>query len=97
MAFDVVGVTGDAVSLMGEVGESRSREPAESFVRFFLRNPRVGIDAVGGKECYPALAWPGGVGGRASAVFGGPLGAGGNSVSGLECAVKQVSQAQSGV
>jgi hypothetical protein len=30
---------------MGEVGESRSLEPFESFVRFFLRKPRVGMGA----------------------------------------------------
>ena len=45
--LEVVGVMGDEVSLIGEVGESRSREPVESFVRFFLRKPRVGIRAVG--------------------------------------------------
>lgn len=45
--LEVVGVMGDDVSLIGEVGESRSREPVESFVRFFLRKPRVGIRAVG--------------------------------------------------
>jgi len=33
------------VSLTGEVGESRSLEPDESFVRFFLRNPRLGMGA----------------------------------------------------
>ena len=35
-----------AVSFTGDVGDSRSfAEPVESFVRFFLRKPRVGIDA----------------------------------------------------
>jgi len=53
----VVGKRG-ALSLTGEVGESRSREPVESFVRFFLRNPRVGIRAAV-EECGRALAWPG--------------------------------------
>lgn len=33
------------VSLTGDVGESRSLDPDESFVRFFLRNPRFGIGA----------------------------------------------------
>jgi hypothetical protein len=33
------------LSLIGEVGESRSREPEESLVRFFFKNPRVGIEA----------------------------------------------------
>lgn len=42
-------------SLMGEVGESRSREPVEPFVRFFLRKPRVGIRAAV-EECCHALA-----------------------------------------
>ena len=31
------------LSLIGEVGESRSLEPPESFVLFFFRKPRVGI------------------------------------------------------
>jgi hypothetical protein len=78
VALEVVGVTGDVVSLMGEVGESKSlEEPVESFVRFFLRNPRVGIEAVM-EECCPALAWPGG-------WCGGPLGLGGCCESVLEC------------
>lgn len=42
-----VGVTGECVSFVGEAGESRSREPLESFVRFFLRKPRVGIGGAG--------------------------------------------------
>jgi len=50
--LDEVGVTGEKASLMGEVGESRS---LESFVRFFFRNPRVGIRAAV-KECCHALA-----------------------------------------
>lgn len=42
--LEKIGEMGDAVSLTGEVGESRSREPAESFVLFFFKNdPRVGI------------------------------------------------------
>lgn len=53
--LECVGVMGDDVSLMGEVGESRSLEPLESFVRFFLRNPRVGIKAAV-VECCRALA-----------------------------------------
>ena len=40
---EVVGVMGEPESLVGDVGESRSREPDESLVRFFLRKPRVGI------------------------------------------------------
>lgn len=50
---DVVGVMGEPGSLMGEVGESRSLEPVESLVRFFLRNPRVGMGAAsrGSEEC----------------------------------------------
>lgn len=43
--FGTVGVTGDDDALMGDVGESRSLEPVESFVRFFFKNPRVGIEA----------------------------------------------------
>ena len=35
----------EVLSLTGDVGESGSLEPDESFVRFFLRNPRVGIEA----------------------------------------------------
>lgn len=38
-----VGDRGD--SLTGDVGESRSFEPDESFVLFFFRNPNVGIEA----------------------------------------------------
>ena len=40
--LEVVGVMGEPndVSLVGDVGEFAS---VESFVRFFLRNPRVGI------------------------------------------------------
>jgi hypothetical protein len=56
--FEAVGVMGDEVSLTGEVGESRSRDPVESFVRFFFRNPRVGIDAAVEECCWPALARP---------------------------------------
>ena len=34
------------VSFTGDVGDSRSlAEPVESFVRFFLRKPRVGMNA----------------------------------------------------
>lgn len=33
--------TGDV--RVGDVGESKSFEPVESFVLFFLRNPRVGM------------------------------------------------------
>ena len=47
--------------------------PSELRTPQYPKDPRVGIDAVGVKECYPALAWPGGFGNRASAVFGGPL------------------------
>jgi hypothetical protein len=45
--------------LMGEVGESRSLEPFESLVRFFLRKPRVGIGgaARGMRRRCPACAW----------------------------------------
>jgi hypothetical protein len=50
----VMGVVVCVVSLMGDEGESRSREP-ESFVRFFLRKPRVGIKAAeGAAECAAA-------------------------------------------
>ena len=49
-----LGVSGDVVSLTGEVGLSRSFEPVESFVRFFLRNPRVGIGAAGRRERWNA-------------------------------------------
>ena len=64
--LETVGVTGDVVSLIGDVGESRSLEPDESFVLFFFKNPRVGIEAAL-KECTsPSLprcrskprAWP---------------------------------------
>ena len=56
---DVVGVMGELLSLMGEVGESRSLEPFESFVRFFLRKPRVGIGgaARGMRRPCPACSW----------------------------------------
>lgn len=46
--LDVEGVSGDDEST-GEVGLSRVAEPVESFVRFFLRNPRVGIEAEGAR------------------------------------------------
>lgn len=46
--LEAVGEKGEAAGLMGEVGESKSLEPVESFVRFFLRKPRVGIEATGG-------------------------------------------------
>jgi hypothetical protein len=60
VVLEAVGVMGEDVSLMGDVGESRSREPVESFVRFFLRNPRVGIRAaVGGMLPSPGSARPG--------------------------------------
>lgn len=52
--------TGDV--RVGEVGESKSLEPVESFVRFFLRNPRVGIKAIVEEEwwyCIPAPALTG--------------------------------------
>jgi hypothetical protein len=55
--LDDVGVMGEKASLMGEVGESRSLEPLASFVRFFFRNPRVGIEAAV-KECDRTLALP---------------------------------------
>ncbi len=42
---DAVEVVVVVPSLVGDVGESRSFEPDESFVRFFLRKPRVGIEA----------------------------------------------------
>lgn len=53
---EVVGVIGEPESLMGDVGESRSLEPVESFVRFFLRKPRVGIGSGWMEECRRALA-----------------------------------------
>ncbi len=40
---DEVGVRG--LSLTGEVGELGSFEPDESFVLFFFRNPRVGMES----------------------------------------------------
>lgn len=40
----VVGCTGE-LGTTGEDGESRSLEPDESFVRFFFKNPRVGMKA----------------------------------------------------
>ena len=48
--LETVDVTGDVVSLIGDVGKSRSLEPDESFVLFFFKNPRVGIEAAL-KEC----------------------------------------------
>jgi hypothetical protein len=45
-------------SLTGEVGESRSREPEESFVLFFFKNdPRVGIRAACRSAPGPGLTW----------------------------------------
>jgi hypothetical protein len=35
-------------SLTGELGESKSFDPDESFVRFFFKKPRVGIEALKG-------------------------------------------------
>lgn len=76
--LEVVGVMGepDDVSLMGDVGESRSLEPPESFVRFFLRNPRVGMlcvvwrDDADGMRALPCKQCPGeggtGAGGEAA-------------------------------
>lgn len=40
------------LSLIGDVGESRSLEPDESFVRFFFRKPRDGIEAFGALFTY---------------------------------------------
>ena len=41
--LDEVGVRG--LSLTGDVGELGSFEPDESFVLFFFRKPRVGMEA----------------------------------------------------
>jgi hypothetical protein len=41
----LVAVLESEFATVGDDGESRSFEPVESFVRFFLRNPRVGIKA----------------------------------------------------
>lgn len=38
-----VGVTGLAVELVFEVGELKSFEPVDALVRFFFRNPKLGI------------------------------------------------------
>ena len=47
------------VSLMGEMGESRSLEPDESFVRFFLRNPpRLGMGARLLRSCSSSTGIP---------------------------------------
>src|SRR5690242_4140402 len=60
--LEVVGVMGapDDVSLMGDVGESRSLEPPESFVRFFLRKPRVGMLRAAGARREECKRCPGG-------------------------------------
>lgn len=59
LLLEVTGVMGEppppAVvwrSRVGEVGELRSFEPCESFVRFFLRKPNEGMRA--------AVGWGGG-------------------------------------
>lgn len=45
VVLETVGVTGLEVSLTGDVGESRSLEPVESFVLFFFKKPSDGIEA----------------------------------------------------
>ena len=52
-SFDTESVPLDegGVSLTGEIGESRFAEPDESFVRFFLRNPRLGMGGEASVSC----------------------------------------------
>ena len=58
-AVGVTGVVEVSFSLVGDEGESmlRSREPDESFVRFFFKNPKDGIEAVNCREEEGSLPW----------------------------------------